>query len=157
MITLLQPVSSVHLQKLMGLERHALYYHLKVLEDCELIAKEKGEGRKVTYTTFAEDIVIGPHDDPDWQRVSRRIVRTSMRRIANRLDAVLQTPPPEDAPAKFRTGSMTLFLNDQGRQVLRDRLDRLWDELEEFQEVPKEDEKPYYFVFGFAPESYGQD
>ncbi|MCP4770329.1 MAG: helix-turn-helix transcriptional regulator [Planctomycetes bacterium] len=31
------------LQEHMGLERHALYYHLKILEDCGLVTKKQKE------------------------------------------------------------------------------------------------------------------
>lgn len=157
LITLLQPVPASQLQKLLGLERHALYYHLKVLEECGLITKSADDDLGVIYETFAEDIVIGQRDSPEWQKVLTDIVRTSMRRLNNRLESALQEPEPEEGTRKYLTGSMTLFLNDEGRQVLRNRLDQLWDDLEEFQQIPEEDEKPYYFAFGFAPESYGQE
>lgn len=157
LITLLQPVAASDLQKLMGLERHALYYHLRVLEDCALISKKQDEQHAVTYETFAEDILIQPSDSPEWQEVLSDMVRSSMRRLSNRLESSIKEASPEPENRKYLTGSMTLFLNDKGRQLLRNRLNQLWDDLEEFQDVPKEDEKPYYFAFGFAPESYGQD
>ena len=85
------------------------------------------------------------------------IIRSSMRRLTNRLAGAVKDHSPEDDVRKYLTGSMTLFLNDEGRKVLRNRLDQMWDDLEEFQQVPEDDEKPYYFAFGFAPESYGHE
>ncbi|MFK5955987.1 MAG: hypothetical protein QM477_06025 [Planctomycetota bacterium] len=157
LITLLQPVAARDLQKLMGLERHALYYHLRVLEECELISKKQDNQHAVTYETFAEDILIQPSDSPEWQEVLTDVVRSSMRRLSNRLESSIKQTGAQVENRKYLSGSMTLFLNDQGRQLLRNRLNQLWDDLEEFQDVPKKDEKPYYFAFGFAPESYGQD
>ncbi len=157
LITILQPVAAADLQKHMGLERHALYYHLRTLEKCGLVTKIKGEGRTVTYRTEERDIFIGTHDTPEWKKISRSIVAGSLRRLASRLDKALCEEDPPQGPRRYSTGFITLFLNDEGRQLVRDRLDELWDDLVRLQHAPAEDEKPYFLAFGLAPESYGQD
>ncbi|MCP4771063.1 MAG: helix-turn-helix transcriptional regulator, partial [Planctomycetes bacterium] len=43
LVTILAPVAPKPLQEHMGLERHALYYHLKILEDCGLVTKKQKE------------------------------------------------------------------------------------------------------------------
>ena len=141
----------------MGLERHALYYHLKILEDCGLVTKTLLEGGGVTYLTESEDIFLDQQENEEWQAVRRQIAMTGFRRLMGRLDSALDEADPMDAPRKYLTGFMTLFLNDQSRQLLRDRLDELWDDLVELQHPPQDGEKPYFMAFGFAPESYGQD
>ncbi len=157
LITLLQPVKLAALENYMGLERHALHYHLRILEDCGLVTREKAENGEVTYSTYAEDIFVGPDSDPEWQEVRVEIARAAVRRLGNRIEAGIMNPTPGDAPRKYRLGTMTLFLNEEGRQKLVNLLDQLWIDLEDFQSVPKADEKPYFFAYGFAAESYGHD
>ncbi|MCP4093269.1 MAG: hypothetical protein GY747_07450 [Planctomycetes bacterium] len=74
-----------------------------------------------------------------------------------RIDTALDEEDPMDATRKYLTGFMTLFLNEESRALLRERLDTLWDDLVELQHPPQNGEKPYFLAFGFAPESYGQD
>jgi predicted transcriptional regulator len=157
LITILAPVSPKSLQEHMGLERHALYYHLRILEECSLVTKAQSENGGVTYITETEDIFLDQQENEEWQAVRRQIAMTGLRRLMGRLDTAMDEEDPKEAPRKYLTGFMTLFLNDQSRQLLRDRLDELWDDLVELQHPPKEGEKPYFLAFGFAPESYGQD
>lgn len=141
----------------MGLERHALYYHLKILEDCGLVTKKQKENGAVTYITESEDIFLDQQDNEEWQAVRRQIAMTGLRRLMGRIDTALDEEDPMDATRKYLTGFMTLFLNEESRALLRERLDTLWDDLVELQHPPQNGEKPYFLAFGFAPESYGQD
>ncbi|MCP4861920.1 MAG: winged helix-turn-helix transcriptional regulator [Planctomycetes bacterium] len=145
------------LQEHMGLERHALYYHLKILEDCGLVTKKQKENGAVTYITESEDIFLDQQDNEEWQAVRRQIAMTGLRRLMGRIDTALDEEDPMDATRKYLTGFMTLFLNEESRALLRERLDTLWDDLVELQHPPQNGEKPYFLAFGFAPESYGQD
>lgn len=157
LVTILQPVAPRELQDRMGLERHALYYHLRLLEECGLVTKAVGEGGTTSYTTKAEDIFLSQQDSPEWREMRSKIALTSMRRLTTRLDGALREDDPEEGPRRYLSGFLTLFLDDQGRQELRERLDQLWDDLVEMQHAPKDGEKPYFLGFGFAPESYGHD
>lgn len=157
LVTILQPVAPHTLQKHMGLERHALYYHLRILEKCGLVTKTRQSGTAVTYHTEAEDIFINQTNDKEWRDVARQVSMTSLRRLGARLETAMDQDLPEDGSRRYLSGFITLFLDDEGRQKLRDRLNEIWGELVEIQHVPKEGEKPYFLGFGFAPESYGHD
>lgn len=157
LVTILQPVAPRELQDRMGLERHALYYHLRLLEECGLVTKATADGGTTNYTTKTEDIFFGQQDSPEWREMRSKIALTSLRRLTTRLDCALREDDPEEGPRRYLSGFLTLFLDDEGRQVLRDRLDELWEDLVELQHAPKDGEKPYFLGFGFAPESYGHD
>ncbi|MGB0952040.1 MAG: helix-turn-helix domain-containing protein [Planctomycetota bacterium] len=157
LISILQPVAPRELQDRMGLERHALYYHLRLLEECELVTKSVEDGGTTSYTTKTEAIIFGQQDSPEWREMRSKIALTSLRRLTTRLDGALREDDPTDGPRRHFSGFLTLFLNDEGRQLLRDRLNQLWEDLVAMQHAPKKDEKPYFLGFGFAPESYGHD
>jgi predicted transcriptional regulator len=157
LVTILQPVAPHTLQKHMGLERHALYYHLRLLEQCGLVTKTRDSGTSVSYKTEAKDTFIDPSVIEEWREVSTSITVTSLRRLSARLETAIGEAPPEEGSRRHQSGFMTLFLDDEGRQKLRDKLNEFWDELVEMQHVPEEGEKPYFLGFGFAPESYGHD
>lgn len=157
LVTILAPVAPHTLQKHMGLERHALYYHLRILEKCGLVTKTKQSGTAVTYHTDAEEIFIDQRDDEEWRDVSKMVSMTALRRLGTRLETAMGDDLPANGSPRYLSGFLTLFLDDEGRQKVRDRLNEFWEELVELQHVPEEGEKPYFLGFGIAPESYGHD
>lgn len=158
LVTLLEPVAPHTLQKHMGLERHALYYHLRLLEKCGLITKIRENGTSVAYKTEANEPFLQHSGDEDFQAVSQLVAMTCMRRLQARLESAMAAiPAPGNENIRYLSGFITLFLDEEGRQELRKRLNEVFDELLESRHVPKEGEKPYFFGYGFAPESYGHD
>jgi len=156
-VTLLQPVAPHTLQKHMGLERHALYYHLRLLEKCGLLTKTRENGTSVSYQAEAEDVVPDQFRDEKWREISTSVAMTGLRRLSCRLETAMGEAPPEDGNPRSLSGFLTLFLDEGGRQKVRSKLEEVWQELAELQHVPEEGEKPYFLGFGFAPESYGHD
>ena len=157
LVTILAPVTPKALQEHMGLERHALYYHLRILEECELVTKVSPEGGGVAYITEAEDIFLDQQDNEEWQAVRRQIALTGFRRLSNRLETALNEGDDSESTRKYLSGFMTLFLTEASRKLLHERLDTLWEDLVKLQDLPKDGAKPYFLAFGFAPESYGQE
>jgi DNA-binding transcriptional ArsR family regulator len=154
----LAPVTVAQLEKRMGLERHALYYHLRVLEKCGLIAKHKDDKRRTTYSSLAGDLLFTTNAGPEWKEIARAASHASQRRLMKRMDEALQgEPAPKGSPRKNLGGFITLFLDDEGRGELIEILDRMWDEILAIQHEARPKDKPYFFGFGFAPESYSKD